>query len=170
MALRKAKLKEKAKKRGQYYLEHYTKDVKARVDISKTELKTGMVCSIDYRADYRVNKKTSLYLVISANHDGLVHVIDLDYVSPRTFKKFKLLANNTVDSFKKGNWEIYYFPFKYTGQELYQHFVNDILDEQAYRRLQPVKIRMLRVCIMLSMEDVANKKKTKIKENIIEEN
>jgi len=138
--------------RGKYYLDHYMRDVYDWTYITKSNAKVGMVCQIEYRADYRRNRKPSLYLII-AFHAGLIHTIDLDYVNPNTFKKFSLLSENRTDSLKLKGTDFFYFPFTVFGEKLYANFVNEILDEQAYRRLKPTKIRSLRLCAMKTMKE-----------------
>ena len=152
--------------RGIYYLDHYLNDVYDWTYISKANLKVGMVCQIEYRAEYRTNRKPSLYLII-AIYNGLVHTIDLDYVKPSTFKKFSNLSNKRTEIIKLKNTDFFYFPFTVLGEDLYRNFVNEILDEQAYRRLKPAKLRSLRLCAMKTMKQIAS---DKINEEIKEEN
>lgn len=130
--------------RGEYYPLYY-KTVIDFFPISKTSLKVGMICKLNYKAKYRDGKKTSLYLIISM-YDGNIHAIDLDYVEP---SKLKLLLNLCVNKkaeilqFSKSKG--YIFPFKTRGEELYKQIVSYVGDG-AYRVLKPFKLYSIVLC------------------------
>jgi len=143
--------KQASKPRGSYYAIHNA-NVENSVDISKSALKIGMVCRIDYKAIDRKEKKTSLYLIISL-FGNKIHCIDLDYVSISELKSMlSICEKRKTKSIKIGNWEGYYFPFLLAGQELYQR-LSSMCDKQAYRILTPFKIRYMKFCIMDNLRD-----------------
>ncbi len=151
------------KTRGSYYAIHNA-NVENTVDISKSKIKIGMICRIDYRAEDRKEKKTSLYLIISLFGNKL-HCIDLDYVSSSELKSMLSICEGRKTAMVKiGNWEGYYFPFLVAGTELYQRLVS-IIGNQAYRVLSPFKIRYLKFCIMDNMREYSKETKTNKKDS-----
>lgn len=138
--------------RGRYYANHY-EDVTYRKAISKSILQNGMIVSIEYRASYRVSKKLSLYMIISPDYAGYVHVIDLDYVKPSEFQKFiNLCIGKGTKKIKLGNQDIFIFPFVLDKEPLYRAIV-PLVHEQSYRKLIPKKIRALKVCNLATLEN-----------------
>jgi hypothetical protein len=151
--------------RGQYFASHYS-EVSHAIPISKNEIINGMVCKIDYRADYRVFKKTSLYLIISPSYEGKIHAIDLDYVTPLEFKRvIKLCKDKSTAQYKKGAWVSYIFPFISSERSLYDQITSIFQNEYCYRKLKPSKVRDMKLCIMKNMEKLHKLAPTEVKED-----
>jgi hypothetical protein len=155
------------KSRGSYYPSHF-KNVVNFFPITKSSLRVGMVCKLNYKAKYREGKKTSLYLIISL-YEGYIHAIDLDYIEPSKLKLLlNLCENKKAETLSFSKSVAYRFPFKSSGVELYQQIIS-YFGEGSYRVLKPSKLFSISVCnLQLLVESLKTKevKKDTIKKEL----
>ena len=121
------------------YLGPHRSKIEKRIPITFNYVKRGTIIEAKYKGLERLSPKSTMYLVLSPNYMGYMHVLDLTFVHPRFLlpeNVGKIMANIKTEEFRNKTYQRLLFEDR--SQDVYNKVIKGLFPT-AYRTLKRTK-------------------------------